>query len=155
MNSMGASLSSKRLAEKSSLLVRREADDDEFSSPCARLLMKGVELPRSGASPRARRGLLEVVRLRGEERKGAERRKANFFLLPAGAVAAAGASGKAAMGLAGLCVFGVKARDRASGEMGERGESAWRMVKREGLEGERDRERRSCCIDEKWVPSRR
>lgn len=126
-----------------------------FSCPVARRAIKGVEFPMSVESARTRWGLLDLlVRVRGDERKGAARRIVNFFL--AGTVCANGDSGYAAMGLVGpCCLLGLKARVRASGEMGERGESELRIWKREGLEGERERERRSCCRCEKWVPSRR
>lgn len=43
----------------------------------------------------------------------------------------------------------------ASGEMGERGVSELRSWKRDCLEGERERERRSSCRCEKWAPSSR
>jgi hypothetical protein len=58
------------------------------------------------------------------------------------------------MGLVCLNVFGLKARDVASGEIGEPGASGlpMRRWKREGLEGDRERERRSCCSEEeKWA----
>lgn len=58
------------------------------------------------------------------------------------------------MGLAGFEVLGLKARDKARGEMGEPGESedlecSW---KRDGFDGERERERRICLMEGK--PSR-
>jgi len=60
-----------------------------------------------------------------------------------------------AVGDVGLRCWGLKARARARGEMGERGASALRSWKRDGFEGERDSERRSCWRWEKWLPSRR
>jgi hypothetical protein len=88
--------------------------------------MKGVEFPTSVASPSGRRGLLDLlVRVRGDERNGAERRREN--LLVAGAACAAkGDSGYVAVGLVGLCGLGLKARARPSGERGERGVSVLR-----------------------------
>jgi hypothetical protein len=115
-----------------------------FSWPCVWRVMKGVEFPTSVESPRGRRGLFDLlVRVRGDERKGAERRSEN--LLAAGAAwVASGDSGYIAVGLVGLCGLGLKARASPSGERGERGESVVRSWKREGLEGERESERRSC-----------
>jgi hypothetical protein len=113
-----------------------------FSWPVAWRAMKGVEFPTSVASPSGRRGLLDLlVRVRGDERNGAERRSEN--LLVAGA--ASGDSGCVAVGLVGLCALGLNARARPSGDSGERGVSVLRSWKREGLEGERESERRSCC----------
>ena len=89
--------------------------------------MKGVELATSVESAKARRrGLLELLlRVRGDERKGAERRSENFFFAGAACVPS-GDSGYVAIGLVGLCVFGLKARASAKGERGERGESELR-----------------------------
>lgn len=126
----------------------------EFSCPVACRVIYGVELPTSVDSARARRrGLLELLeRVRGEDRKGPERRNENFFFA-GGACVESGDSGPATTGLAlGL---GLKACARARGEMGERGESELRRVKRLGLDGERERERRSCWRWLKWEPSRR
>lgn len=93
-NLIGLSLISYRMTgfcsapifSRSSALVFRTA---AFSSPDVRLVVKGVALPWSVESAKTRRGLLEVVRFRGDDRKGAERRSVNFFLVVAGA----GASG--------------------------------------------------------------
>jgi hypothetical protein len=117
--------------------------------------MKGVALPTSVDSAKARRrGLLELLlRVRGDDRKGPERRRENFFL--AGAACANGDSGKFAMGLVTLSALGENARAMARGEMGERGESELRSWKRDCLDGERERERRSSWRWEKWVLSSR
>lgn len=101
-----------------------------------------------------RRGLLEFCRVRGDALKFAvDRRKVILFL--GGTACPRGDSENVLIGLVGLCALGLKARASASGEMGERGESDLCSWKREGLEGERERERRSCCRCAKWVPSRR
>lgn len=145
-NLMGLSLTSRCLSMSTvfgeSALGRRAG---VFSCPVPVLAMNGVALPRSveSASTR-RRGLLELlVRVRGDERKGAERRSENFFFA-GGACVPRGDSGYVVTGLVGLCAFGLKARARARGEIGDLGESELRSWKREGLEGERDSERRSC-----------
>lgn len=92
--------------------------------------------------------------MRGEALKFAvDRRKVNFFL--GGTTCPRGDSENVLIGLVGLCALGLNARARASGEIGERGESDLCSWKREGFEGDRDRERRSCCRWAKWVPSRR
>lgn len=108
-----------------------------------------------GESPRTlRRGLFEFCRVRGEALKFAvDRRRVNFFL--GGTACPSGDSGNVLMGLVGLCALGLKARASARGEMGERGESDLCSWKREGFEGERERERRSCCRWAKCWPSRR
>lgn len=138
-------------SQKSRLLLR-----GMFSSPKSGRETKGVEFPWPVESARARRGLL-AVRLRGDDLKGPTRRRLNFFFVVGGACEANGDSGFAAMGLVGLCALGLKARLSASGESGELGESVFvvRRWKREGFEGERDRERRSCWREEKWAPSMR
>lgn len=128
-----------------------------FSWPWLCRAINGVALPTSVESPSGRRGLLDLlVRVRGDERKGAERRSEKRLVAGA-ACAASGDSGCVATGLVGLGTFGLKARARASGDRGERGVSVLRSWKREGLdlEGERERERRSCCRCEKCVLSRR
>ena len=111
--------------------------------------------PPVGESPSTlRRGLFEFCRVRGEALKFAvDRRRVNFFL--GGTDCPRGDSGYVLFGLVGLCAFGLKARASASGEMGERGESDLCNWNREGLEGERERDRRSCWRCAKWVPSRR
>lgn len=89
-NLMGLSFTSRRLSismvSGDSALGRRAG---VFSCPCACRVMKGVELAMSVESAKARRrGLLELLlRVRGEERKGAERRNENFFLAGAACVA--------------------------------------------------------------------
>jgi hypothetical protein len=57
------------------------------------------------------------------------------------------------MGLVCLRALGLKARDVAKGEMGDPGASLpMRRWKRDGFDGERESERRSCWIDEeKWA----
>lgn len=155
-NLMGLSSTSSRLSMSmvsgDSALGRRAG---MFSWPGECRVMKGVALPTSEVSAKARRrGLLELLlRVRGDDRKGPERRKENFFL--AGAACASGDSGKLAMGLVTLFALGENARAMARGEMGERGVSELRSWKRDCLEGERDRERRSSWRWEKWVLSSR
>jgi hypothetical protein len=145
-NLMGLSLTPSRLSMSmlsgDSALGRRAG---VFSWPGAGRVMNGVALPISVDSTKARRrGLLELLlRVRGDDRRGPERRRENFFF--AGAAWASGDSGYVAIGLVGLCDLGVKARAIASGEMGERGESELRSWKRDCLDGERERERRSSC----------
>jgi hypothetical protein len=82
-----------------------------------------------------------LLRVRGDERNGWERRRENFFF--AGAAWPSGDSGYVAMGLVTFCALGLKARAMASGDMGERGESELRSWKRDCLDGERESERRS------------
>jgi hypothetical protein len=115
-----------------------------FSWPGVGRAMEGVALPTSVESPSGRRGLFDLLlRVRGDARKAWERRSEN--LLVADACTASGDSGYVAVGLVGLYTFGgLNARVRASGDRGERGESVVRSWKREGLEGERESERRSC-----------
>jgi hypothetical protein len=142
------------LSQKSMLLLRAGV---MFSSPKSGRDAKGVVFPVVVESARARRGLF-AVRLRGDERKGPARRKLNFFFALGGTCETKGDSGCAtAMGLGGFCTLGLKARARARGESGEPGVSGLlvRSWKREGLEGERDSERRSCWIEEKCAPSMR
>lgn len=151
-NLMGLSLtgrSSVSMDSGESALGRRGV----FSWPWLWRAMKGVALPTSVESPSGRRGLLDLlVRVRGDERKGAERRREKRL----GAGAACAASGDSgwcvATGLVGLGTLGLNARASPSGDSGERGVSVLRSRKREGLdfEGERDSERRSCCSWEKW-----
>jgi hypothetical protein len=121
-----------------------------FSWPWTWRGMNGVvELPTSVESPSGRRGLFDLlVRVRGDERKGAARRSENRFVAGA-ACAASGDSGCVAVGLVGLRGLGLNARASPRGESGERGVSVLRSWKREGLEGERESERRSCCRWEK------
>lgn len=156
-NLMGLSSTSSRLSMSmvsgDSALGRRAG---VFSWPGECRVMKGVALPTSVDSAKARRrGLLELLlRVRGDDRKGPERRKENFFLL-AGAACASGDSGKSARGLVTLSALGENARAMARGEMGERGVSELRSWKRDCFDGERERERRSSWRWEKWVLSRR
>lgn len=154
---MGLSSTSSRLSMSmvpgDSGLDRREG---VFSWPIVGHVINGVALPMSVVSAKARRrGLLDLLlRVRGDERSGPERRRENFFL--AGTAWASGDSGKVAVGLVGLWApLGEKARAIASGEMGERGVSELRSWKRDCLEGERERERRSSWRWEKWVLSSR
>ena len=155
-NLMGLSSTSSRLS-MSMLLgdseLRRRTG--VFSWPMVGHVIKGVALPSVVSAKARRRGLLDLLlRVRGDERRGPERRSENFFF--AGTACASGDSGKAAMGLVGLLeAFGENARVMASGEMGERGGSELRSGKRDCLEGERERERRSSWRWEKWVLSRR
>jgi hypothetical protein len=57
------------------------------------------------------------------------------------------------VGLESLWGLGLNARERAKGEMGEAGVSVadrvLRKWKRDGLEGDRERERRICWIEAK------
>lgn len=82
-NLMGRSLTSRRLSMSmvsgDSALGRRAG---VFSCPTDGRVINGVELPMSATSASARRrGLLELLlRVRGDERKGAVRRSENFFL---------------------------------------------------------------------------
>lgn len=92
-----------------------------------------------------------MVRVRGDERNGAERRSEKRLV----AGAASGDSGCVLVGLAGFGALGVSARAIPKGERGERGVSEARSWKREGFEGERESERRMFCREEKWVPSSR
>jgi hypothetical protein len=115
-----------------------------FSWPGVGRAIKGVvELPVSVESPSGRRGLFDLLlRVRGDARKGWERRSENRLVV--GACTASGDSGYAAVGLVGFTALGLNARARPRGESGERGESVVRSWKRDGLEGERESERRSC-----------
>ena len=139
-------------SQKSMLLLRAGV----FSSPKSGRETMGVEFPTPVESASARRGLFGA-RLRGDDLKGPARRRLNFFFVVGAACDAKGDSECAAMGLGGFCTFGLKARASASGESGEPGVSVLlvRSWKREGLEGERDKERRSCWIEEKCAPSMR
>ena len=150
-NLIGSSLRSNRIggfcsvpnfSTHSSLVLR----DGMFSSPDVRLMpAKGDALPWSVDSANARRGLFEAARVRGDDLKGALRRNVNLFLAVAGAGVAVGESE-----VVSFTGFGLKARASARGEMGEPGELLLpvRSWKREGFEGERDSERRSCCTEE-------
>lgn len=115
-----------------------------FSSPELRLAVAGVALPWSVESASTRRGLLDLARVRGEERKPGRRRTVRFL----GAATCGGEKAASVWLATGLVSLGLKARARARGEMGDRDESDRRRWKRVGLEGERDRVRRSSCIDE-------
>lgn len=94
-NLMGLSLTPSRLSMSmlsgDSAVGRRAG---VFSCPAVCRGMNGVELPKSVDSAKARRrGLFELLlRVRGDERNGAERRSENFFLVGA-AVAPSGDSG--------------------------------------------------------------
>jgi hypothetical protein len=142
------------LSQKSMLLLRA-GTGVMFSSPKSGRDAKGVVFPVVVESARARRGLF-AVRLRGEERNGPARRRLNFFFALGGTCETKGDS-TCAMGLGGFCTLGLKARARARDESGEPGVSGLlvRSWKREGLEGERDSERRSCWMEEKCAPSMR
>ena len=130
-----------------------------FSSPKRGRETKGDAFAQSVDSTSARLGLFGVVvlRLRGDDRMRSPsvRRTANFcFLVVCGACNPKGDSVKAAIGLVCLSALGLKARDVASGEIGEPGASTLPMRRwnREGFEGDLERERRSCCSeDEKWA----
>jgi hypothetical protein len=124
-----------------------------FSSPGARAEVKGVAFPWLLESTSTRRGLLDPGRFRGEERKGAERRsvKRFFVVVVVFAGVASGDSGIIAEGLLPWCALGLKARANAKGESGERGESELRSWKRDGFEGERESERRSCWIEDSSI----
>ena len=121
-NLMGLSLTGRwsvSMHSGDSALARRGV----FSWPCAWRAMKGVAFPVSVESPSGRRGLLDLlVRVRGDERKGAERRSENRFVAGA-ACAPSGDSGYVAVGLVGLCGLGLNARASPRGERGDRGES--------------------------------
>jgi hypothetical protein len=59
-----------------------------FSCPSAGRVMCAAALPAALESPSGRRGLLDlVVRVRGDERNGAERRRVNRFVAGAACVA--------------------------------------------------------------------
>lgn len=104
-----------------------------FSSPKRVCDAKGEAFARSVLdSTKARRGLfgVVVVRLRGDERRRSPkvRRTVSFdFLVVWGVCEAKGDSVKAAIGLCCLIDFGLKAREVASGEMGEPGASVFPM----------------------------
>jgi len=91
-NLMGLSLTGRwsvSMQSGDSALARRGV----FSCPCAGRPMKGVALPVSVESPSGRRGgVFDLVRVRGDERKGAERRSEKRFVAGA-ACAARGDSG--------------------------------------------------------------
>jgi hypothetical protein len=144
-NLMGLSSTSSRLSMSMVLGDSEQARrTGVFSWPMVGHVIKGVALPMSVVSAKARRrGLLDLLlRVRGDDRSGPGRRRENFFF--AGTACASGDSGNVAMGLVGLwAALGEKARAIASGEMGERGVSELRSWKRDCLEGERERERRS------------
>jgi hypothetical protein len=83
--------------------------------------------------------------VRGDDRKGAERRSVNRFFVVGGAWGVSGDSWLPGCWLFSLLALGLKARERASGETGESDLRSW---KREGFDGERERERRSCEMEE-------
>jgi hypothetical protein len=94
------------------------------------------------------------VRVRGDERNGAERRSENLFGAGA-ACAASGDSGIVLMGLVGFCDLGVRVRVIPKGDRGERGVSEARNEKRDCFDGERESERRMSCREEKCEASSR
>lgn len=91
-------------------------------------MANGAAFPWSVESVNARRGLLDVVRVRGDCRKGAERRRVKRFLTDVGGTGAeSGDSGYdrvlSLLLLLLLCDLGLKTRASPRGESGEPGES--------------------------------
>jgi hypothetical protein len=116
MSNRAAGFWSAPMASRYSSLILRMAT---FSSPEGRLAENGVALPWSVESTSTRRGLFELGRLRGDERKGAVRRSVNLFFVVVAGVCERGDSGQAVVVFVSLYWRGLKARARASGEIGE------------------------------------
>jgi hypothetical protein len=118
----------------------------QFSSPDGRRDVEGVELPWLDESLRARRtGLREGLLMRGDDRKGATRRRVNFLPFAVAGVCDARGEGGAGWVYCSRPWPGLTARCAPRGESGELGDPFGDLVvlswKRDDLEGERDSER--------------
>lgn len=95
--------------------------------------------------------LLGVGRLRGEVRRGPRRRSEGLDFFVVAGVSCKGENGKSSGTCWSFFGLGLNALDRANGESGDWGDPDGELllcrVKREALEGDRERERLICLID--------
>lgn len=156
-NLIGPSLNSRRAIDA---FVVSDSVSDLTSSVSSSMLSSSTELRRLDVGDllawfkvslsALRMGLLGVGRLRGDVRNGPRRRRLGLLFFVVAGVSCSGEKGKSSGAWWSFFEFGLKALVRANGESGDWGEPEGEVlckVKREALEGDRERERLICLID--------